>query len=303
MNLDIIGEPALIPVPGHEGLWPAFNAPALTTGGGTPYLQKSGVTLIAQTRTNVENLEAFLGGFEEGLGFEDYLEDDPLDSDAEQLAKTAGQLCYFSFGPNRTKNDQAPKYFDNIKQQKHGSVLEHPNFSFLFYGVSRSFTHELVRHRAGFGFSQVSQRYVSGKTLRFVERPEFQKHDVLHERFCARVDSLAKEYDEVAGLLMESMAKQLASMAKTEARKAVNQAARAVLPNETEAPVIVTANVRAWRHFCEMRGSKHAEPEIRSVAAKTLRCLSVVAPTLFSDYKAREMDDGSFEIWTDYSKV
>jgi thymidylate synthase (FAD) len=248
-------------------------------------------------------MSGFLGGFDDGLGFEGYLDDEPLESDAEQIAKVAGQLCYFSFGENRTKNDQAQKYFDNIKQQRHGSVIEHPNFTFLFYGVSRSFTHELVRHRSGFGFSQVSQRYVSGKTLRFVERPEFQKNEELHQRFCDRVDSAAFEYDEIAALLMKSMAEKLSSMPKTEARKAVNQAARAVLPNETEAPIVVTANVRAWRHFCEMRGSKHAEPEIRSVAAKTLRCLSYVAPSLFSDYKAREMDDGSIEIGTDWFKV
>jgi thymidylate synthase (FAD) len=168
--------------------------------------------------------------------------------------------------------------------------VDHPAHNFVANGF--------VTHN-----SQVSQRYVSGKTLRFVERPEFQRHDVLHERFCARVDSLAREYDEIAGLLMESMSKQLAAMPKTDARKAVNQAARAVLPNETEAPIVVTGNVRAWRHFCEMRGSKHAEPEIRSVAAKVLRCLAWVAPALFSDYKAREMDDGSIEIGTDWFKV
>lgn len=283
--------------------WPAFDAKVWKTKElGVPYLQKPGVVLVAKTETRLENVGGFLGGFDEELGFRDYLKDE-LVGDGPQLSKLAGQLCYMSFSEQRTKNAEASKYFDNIKQQRHGSVLEHPNYSFLFYGVSRSFTHELVRHRAGFGFSQVSQRYVSGKTLRFVERPEFQKSEELHQLFERRIEMLSNEYGEVGSSLLETMASLLKGMSKTEARKAVNQSARAVLPNETEAPIVVTANARAWRHFIEMRGSKHAEPEIRSVAVCVLSVLSEVAPELFSDYRLREMDDGSFEIGTNWIKV
>jgi thymidylate synthase (FAD) len=80
-------------------------------------------------------------------------------------------------------------YFERLTSAGHGSVLEHANFSFLLYAISRSVTHELVRHRAGVGISQVSQRYVSGAVLRFVERPEYQNDPELHAHFEERAES------------------------------------------------------------------------------------------------------------------
>jgi thymidylate synthase (FAD) len=88
-----------------------------------------------------------------------------------------------SFGPKRTTNDRAERYFANLSSSGHGSVYEHASFSFLCYGISRSTTHEVVRHRAGTAYSQLSQRYVSGKVLRFVERPEYQEVPALNARF------------------------------------------------------------------------------------------------------------------------
>jgi len=289
------------PVMSSDG-FPVFDASVYQTGRDTPYLQEPGVALVAKTGTSRASYKGFLAGFDPELEFEQYMGDEPA-GNATHLSKLAGQLCYMSFGPVRTKNIDAQRYIDGIKEQKHGSVLEHPNFSFLFYGVSRSFTHELVRHRAGFGFSQVSQRYVSGKTLRFVERPEFKNHSLLHEEFKRRIDDAAATYDRTASLLMETMKDQLSSLSKTEARKAVNQAARAVLPNETEAPIVVTGNARSWRHFLEMRGSKFAEPEIRAVSCRVLYILSMVAPEIYSDYQVKELTDGSFVIGTELMKV
>jgi len=79
-------------------------------------------------------------------------------TDGERLAEFAGRLCYMSQAnpAHRTTRD----YLENIKRQGHGSVLEHASYSLLLEGVSRSLTHELVRHRAGWAFSQLSQRYV-----------------------------------------------------------------------------------------------------------------------------------------------
>ena len=96
-----------------------------------------------------------------------------------------------SFGPNRTKNADAQKYIDNILKSGHGSVLEHAQYSFLLYGVGRDFTHELVRHRTGVAFSQVSQRYVDGQgaALRGAARvPAEHEPAKLHEKFEARID-------------------------------------------------------------------------------------------------------------------
>jgi thymidylate synthase (FAD) len=150
------------------------------TPGGTPYLKEAGLSLLAHPSFNESKMSGFTGGFDEELGFSDYLKDDEFLGYGTGLAKTAGQLCYMSLSEKRTHNKDAQKYFDNIRTQGHGSILEHANYSFLAWGVSRSLTHELVRHRAGTAFSQVSQRFVDGKVLRFVERPEYQKHIELH---------------------------------------------------------------------------------------------------------------------------
>ena len=90
---------------------------------------------------------------------------------------------------------------------------------------------------------------------------------------------------------------------KTDLRKKVQQTARAVLPNETEAPIIVTGNARAWRHFLEMRANPHAETEIRALAFRTYLCLASVEPILFGDYEVLSLKDGTFGVQTAYVKV
>ncbi len=79
-------------------------------------------------------------------------------TDGERLAEFAGRLCYMS--QKNPASRATREYLENIKKQGHGSVLEHANYSFALREVSRVFTHELVRHRAGSAFSQESLRYV-----------------------------------------------------------------------------------------------------------------------------------------------
>lgn len=284
----------------------AVHPEVFRTEKGTPYLKEPGAVLLAKPEVNYRDLKGFLEGFDAELGFQEYLTDPDDLPPAEKLCKAAGQLCYMSFGPKRTKNGQAKKYFENLIGSGHGSVLEHANFTFLFYGISRSVTHELVRHRAGFGFSQVSQRYVSGKVLRFVERPEYQQDSVLHEWFTEMIDKAAKEYarrTERLLLLQQEGNEILGAEAKTDLRKKVQQAARSCLPNETEAPIVVTANVRAWRHVIEMRANPHAETEIRELLFRTFAILRESAPILFGDYTIEYFSDGTKGVKTEWHKV
>ena len=179
-------------------------------------------------------------------------------------------------------------------------------FVFLFYGISRSVTHELVRHRAGFGFSQVSQRYVSGKVLRFVERPEYQLYPHLDQEFQHDIDYAAYKYEKRANdllTLQQDGSGILSGEAKTEQRKKVQQAARSVLPNETEAPIVVSGNGRSWRHFVEMRANEHAEIEIRRLAYETFTCLRQIAPIIFEDYEEILLPDGTKAVNTPFRKV
>jgi thymidylate synthase (FAD) len=286
--------------------FPTIHSPVHRTTAGTSYLTAPGVVMLARPQANVAGLEGFLEGFDPSLGFSAYLEDPTELPGSTQLCKTAGQVCYASFGPRRTTNENAAAYFERLTSAGHGSVLEHASFSFLLYGISRSVTHELVRHRAGVGVSQVSQRYVSGAVLRFVERPEYQADLELHGLFEERADRAAAEYGAMAERLLERQERGdalLDAEYKTDARKKVQQTARSLLPNETEAPMVFTGNVRALRHVIEMRADEHAESEIRNLAVRLFLCLVTADPILFGDYRLESLPDGTYKITTRHRKA
>jgi thymidylate synthase (FAD) len=288
-----------------EGL-PYIPSDVYQTDTGTRYLRHPGVVMIARPEVKLDGMRSFLEGFEDDLQFPGYLEDPtPLPS-GTQLLKTAGQTCYSSFGPKRTTNENAGRYFGNTISSGHGSILEHASYSFFLYGISRSNTHEVVRHRAGTAFSQLSQRFVSGSVLRFVERLEYQDVPQLHKRFEERIDQLAKEYSDVTDELLALQTEghpSLTAEARTDMRKRVQQVARSVLPNETETTMVLTANVRAWRHMVEMRTEQHAESEIRDLFFRVFLCLAKVEPILFGDYEIESYGDGTYGARTDWRKA
>jgi thymidylate synthase (FAD) len=191
-------------------------------------------------------------------------------------------------------------YLGHIKEVGHGSVLEHTVWNFIITGVSRSFTHELVRHRAGFGYSQLSQRYVDESVADFVEPDCIADDRELHEVWRSAVESAQEAYIK----LVEGLQAKFASIEdRTLRRKMARQAARSVLPNATETKIFVTANARAWRHFIELRCNEHAETEIRVVAAKILDVLQREAPNLFGDYECIALPDGTRAARTRFHKV
>ncbi len=179
---------------------------------------------------------------------------------AEQLCEVAGRLCYMSFGKGRKTNNE---YLGHILEVGHGSVLEHATWNLLITGVSRSFTHELVRHRAGWAYSQLSQRYVDESEADFVEPDVIAGDPALHEMWLEAIEASHAAYVK----LVEKLAEKYAEYPdKTMRRKLARQAARSVLPNATETRIFVSANARALRHFIEMRCSEFADIEIRKVA-------------------------------------
>jgi thymidylate synthase (FAD) len=276
------------------------NPTVYTTAQGTRYLKEPGVVLLSKPSVDLSGMTDFL----EDLGFSEYLNDPTELPSGTQLCKTAGQLCYMSFGEKRTKNDNAEKYFDHIISSGHLSVLEHANFSFLFYGVSRSLVMEWNRHRH-VSPSQISQRYVSGSALRFVERPGFQEDEKLHGFFVDHIDRVAREYEDLSKIFLAKQKEGttiLTGESKSDSRKKRQQAARAVLTNDVEAPIIVTANARTFRHIIEMRASAPAEIEIRELAIKLFLCLSAVDPILFRDYVLEKLPDGTYIVNTKYKK-
>lgn len=216
----------------------------------------------------------------------------------QKLCEVAGRICYMSFSKPRPGGNA--KYLSNIIGVGHGSVLEHAVWNFVFTGVSRSLTHELIRHRAGFGYSQLSQRYVDESDTEYVEPDIIAEDPELHEIWMAAIDECHAAYQK----LVNGLAAKLEDMEnKTQRRKMARQAARSVLPNATETKIFVTANARALRHFVELRCSEHAEPEIRKLAAKVCRIMQAEAPNLFGDYQLSSLQDGTEVAFTEYRKV
>lgn len=217
---------------------------------------------------------------------------------AEVLCETAGRVCYMSFAKPRPGGNAT--YLHHIKEVGHGSVLEHAVWDFLFTGVSRSLTHELVRHRAGMGFSQLSQRYVDESVAEYVEPDVIADDPELHQLWVETVSQSHRAYMALAEKLQDKFKDE---PEKTARRKMARQAARSVLPNATETKIFVTANARALRHILELRGHRSAETEIRKLANQLLRVMQKEAPNLFGDYREVPLPDGTFEIQTDFRKV
>ncbi len=215
---------------------------------------------------------------------------------AQALAEMAGRVCYMSYGKGRKTNRE---FLGHIVEVGHGSVLEHAVWSFLFTGVSRSLTHELIRHRH-FSYSQLSQRYVDESESDFVDPDVIAADPELDAAWRAAVDAARAAYDRLVAGLEQRYA---AMPEKTLRRKLARQAARSVLPNATETKIFVTANARALRHFIELRGSEHADVEIRKLAVAVLEVMQQEAPSIFSDYVLEPLADGTHATRTVHPKV
>src|SRR3954467_3426087 len=207
-------------------------------------------------------------------------------SDGERLAEFAGRLCYMS--QHNPAGRSTRDYLENIKKQGHGSVLEHANYSLLLEGVSRSLTHELVRHRAGFAYSQLSQRYVDESQANFVVPPAIVGEESLENEWRTQIDEAQRTYVRLVEHLMEKYGW---VGDKVHRRKMAREAARGVLPNSTETKIVVTANARAWRTMLELRSSEGAELEIRRCAVTMLKLLRAESPAFFSDFEIYQAED------------
>jgi len=207
-------------------------------------------------------------------------------TDGERLAEFAGRLCYMS--QRNPAHRDTNEYLQNIKKQLHGSVLEHANYSLLLEGISRSLTHELVRHRAGFAYSQLSQRYVDESEANFVMPPAIIGDAELETVWRAQMEEAQKTYVS----LVEKLIARYAWVAdKVHRRKMAREAARGVLPNSTETKIVVTGNVRAWRTMLELRAGEGAELEIRRLAVMIIRVLQNEASAFFSDFEIYQAED------------
>lgn len=218
--------------------------------------------------------------------------DVPWETDAEggqALVEFAGRACYQSWAKPNPRTATNAGYLSHIIDVGHFSVLEHASVSFYITGISRSCTHELIRHRH-FSYSQLSQRYVPENEAHVVVPPALEDDPELQQILLAAADASRAAYQELLTRLEAKFADQPNAVLR---RKQARQAARAVLPNDTETRIVVTGNYRAWRHFIAMRASEHADVEIRRLAIACLRQLSDIAPSVFADFEITGLADGT----------
>lgn len=251
------------------------------------------VHIVGRQQVDPDGLECFLDGHDIQWNASD-------PRAGHTLPEIAGRLCYMSFTKPRPGGNEA--YLRHIIEAGHGSVLEHAVWNFIITGISRSLTHELVRHRAGFGFSQLSQRYVDESVAEYVVPPAVANSSdpTLLAEWTASVQAEHDAYVRLSERLTALFADEPDATAR---RKRAREAARSLLPNATETKIFVTANARALRHFIEMRGSRHADAEIRRLANQVLRVMNSEAPHLFADYKWTILPDGTWETTTKNRKV
>jgi thymidylate synthase (FAD) len=216
----------------------------------------------------------------------------PSAKEAEELVEAAGRVCYMSFGAAQSHRNNA-EYIQNLIAMGHESVLEHVNWSFVISRLTRSLSHQLVRHRVGFAFSQLSQQYHDELDAKFAMPTEIAEHPEAAEAWTEVVNTAKEAYEKILRVLGES--RQISGTAenKRENRRAIRSAARSVLPSCTETTVFMTANARALRHFFTVRGSIPGDREMRELAVEVFNAVTREAPSMFFDFEVVDSSDGS----------
>jgi len=255
------------------------------------------VYFIAESKLRQEEIERYLTD----IGT-DWRQEKNV-SDAETLMEIGGRMCYRSWepytpekplctNPNVTKVRKGNKtYIGNVLNQRHGSILEHAQVSLLFRDVSRVFTHEIVRHRAGTAISQESLRYVRLDDIPFwIPKALADDPNIVGKimDFVLKGEELQREMADFYKINDSSNFHQ---------KKQWTSAFRRVAPIGTATSILVSGNLRAWRHIISMRTSEGAEEEVRLVIGKAAKILKENYPNVFQDMIQNENGEWVFENW------
>ncbi|QFG12549.1 ThyX-like thymidylate synthase [Mycobacterium phage Toaka] len=223
------------------------------------------VQLIAETAINIPEIE--------DLGYQTH----PFDEEsADELAEFAGRNCYQSFGRPNPATASNEFYLAHILDVGHESVLEHASATF-YIEASRSVLTELERHRH-LSFSVLSQRYVDPVPYGYHTPPVIKQLPEAERQVAEAIlyeanSSAANSYDKLLNIFEEQGLP----------RKQAREAARAVLPNMQNSPMVVTGNHRTWRYVIKNRWHVAADAEIRELAGELLTQLREIAPNTYQD--------------------
>lgn len=248
-------------------------------------LTQPAIYLVAQTRVNRQEMANYLQAVN-GLS---WLDKAPQ-NDGDALTEFAGRSCYRSWAPGLNANvtkvrADTEKYIANIIESEHGSVLEHTSVSFMFYNVSRVFTHELVRHRVGVAISQESLRFVRLTELGFRIPPILEP---MEQEIISLVEKL-EEFQQEAARRFKLDDKGVSFQHKKE----VTSALRRLAPIGLSTGILWTTNLRTLRFVLGKRTEEAAEEEMRLVFDLVGQRITKEYPTLFGDFA--RLENG---VWT-----
>ncbi|XDZ50781.1 FAD-dependent thymidylate synthase [Neisseriaceae bacterium CLB008] len=216
-------------------------------------------------------------------------------SAAEELIEISGRVCYMSFGIGLQSPRTNQEYILNLINQGHDSVLEHVSWTFLLTGVSRAFTHQLVRHRVGFSYSQLSQQYHDESDAKYIAPQGLNKESNIYAEWVNHIEAGVRIYKDLSSKEVNQVAEENGLSFK-EATRLVRTISRSILPNATETKIVLTANARAIRHFLDKRGLIDGDHEMRAVAAAFYKIVSKDAPALFQDFSLMHLKDGTEKV-------
>ena len=198
-------------------------------------------------------------------------------TDAETVIEYAGRSCYRSFHrPNPATREVSDYLERTLFDQKHFSIAEHVQITVEVTGVSRAWTHEMVRHRA-FKFSQESQRFIDMEDFEVVLPPAIRGDWVLEGEVDEAMNGLAEAYRRIV--------EELLSRGKT--RKQAREAARAILPNAAATGIVISGDIRSWIFMLDRRLRPDADAEFQEVAKLMLEAITPVAPSIFEEFANR----------------
>ena len=247
------------------------------------------VSIIARTMADDDMICEYLNR----LGAGDYAEQHHAFDEAHDLVEFAGRMCYRSWQPGLNPNiskvrTEQPGYLENILKSGHGSVLEHVSWTFLLENVSRIFTHELVRHRAGTAISQESMRYVRLDDIP-MWLPDWAREDPELTRMASDLLYQMEQFQAYMSVhfKLDEPGMNFAT------KKHMTSFMRRFAPAGHATSMTWTVNARALRHIIETRTAAGAEEEIRLVFSEVAQLMIEQCPLLFGDFT--EQPDGSWQ--------
>lgn len=264
---------------------------------------------IAETKIDRDSIRQWL----DGLGAQEYsIQDDNSISDPEHLVGLAAKRCYKSYLPNLNPNvtkvrSEWKSYFENILKSGHGSVLEHANFTYAFENVSRIFTAEMNRHRAGTAISEQSLRYVRFNSIPFWIPLSLRSDGISNDGKLTGEEPVLSSLSEIEIKKIKTRNKlknvleyiekcytdlvelwDFENMKDFHTKKVITSMLRRILPMGIATGAVYTLNGRAIRHICTMRCDPAAEEEICYVFSHIAKEMCSDTPFLFQDFKQTE---------------